>query len=84
VGKGNWMRAAGTALARTITISRSTTFHLPTKIVEPNPTTTATYVALYQWNLPERQKPGIPLINGIATVGLRISRECARVSLTVP
>ena len=28
----------------------------------------STPVALYQWNLLERQKPGIPLIKGIATV----------------
>jgi hypothetical protein len=27
----------------------------------------STLVALYQWNLLERQKPGIPLIKGIAT-----------------
>jgi hypothetical protein len=27
-------------------------------------------VALYQWNLLERQKPGIPLIKGIATAFL--------------
>jgi hypothetical protein len=44
-GKGNWRRAAGTALARTITPSWSTTFHLPTKIVEPNLTTTFTFDA---------------------------------------
>jgi RHS repeat-associated protein len=37
--------ASGTALARTITATWSTTFHLPTKIVEPNRTTTFTYDA---------------------------------------
>jgi YD repeat-containing protein len=37
--------ASGTALARTITTTWSTTFHLPTKIVEPNRTTTFTYDA---------------------------------------
>ncbi len=37
--------ASGTPLARTITTTWSTTFHLPTKIVEPNRTTTFTYDA---------------------------------------
>jgi RHS repeat-associated protein len=37
--------ASGTALARTITTTWSSTFHLPTKIVEPNRTTTCTYDA---------------------------------------
>jgi hypothetical protein len=31
----------------------------------------STPVALYQWNLLERQKPGIPLIKGIATLILQ-------------
>jgi hypothetical protein len=31
----------------------------------------STPVALYVWNLFERQKPGIPLIKSIATLGLR-------------
>jgi RHS repeat-associated protein len=37
--------ASGTALARTITTTWSTAFHLPTKIVEPNRTTTFAYDA---------------------------------------
>jgi hypothetical protein len=32
----------------------------------------STPVALYQWNLLERQKPGIPLIKGIATLVQRL------------
>jgi hypothetical protein len=36
----------------------------------------STPVALYQWNLLERQKPGIPLIKGIATISAsRLSRK---------
>ena len=34
---------------------------------ERPPINGSTRVPLYQWNLLERQKPGIPLIKGIAT-----------------
>ena len=44
----------------------------------------STPVALYQWNLLERQKPGIPLIKGIPTYIFRNSDQRQRSARTAP